>query len=72
MDSHFSALEKSDALDGMDSFYQRAYAMISSPEARDAFDINKEPASCATSTGAIPPAAASCWPAVWLSPVCVL
>ena len=44
VDSHFSALEKSDALDGMDSFYQRAYAMISSPEARDAFDINKEPA----------------------------
>ena len=43
VDSHFSALEKSDALDGMDSFSQRAYAMISSPEARDAFDINKEP-----------------------------
>ena len=44
VDSHFSALEKSDALDGMDSFYQRAYGMISSPEARDAFDLNKEPA----------------------------
>jgi hypothetical protein len=27
VDAHFSALEKSDALDGMDSFYQRAYAM---------------------------------------------
>ena len=44
VDSHFSALEKSDALDGMDSFYQRAYGMVSSPEARDAFDLNKEPA----------------------------
>ena len=44
VDSHFSALEKSDALDGMDSFYQRAYGMISSPEARDAFDLTKEPA----------------------------
>ena len=44
VDSHFRALEKSDALDGMDSFYQRAYGMISSPEARDAFDLNKEPA----------------------------
>ncbi|MBC8324540.1 MAG: DUF1501 domain-containing protein [Verrucomicrobia subdivision 3 bacterium] len=44
VDGHFSALEKSDALAGMDSFYQRAYAMISSPEARDAFDLNKEPA----------------------------
>ena len=32
------------ALAGMDSFYQRAYAMISAPEARDAFDLNKEPA----------------------------
>src|ERR1043165_270435 len=30
VDAHFSSLEKSDALDGMDSFYQRAYSMISS------------------------------------------
>ena len=70
VDSHFSALEKSDALDGMDSFYQRAYAMISSPEARDAFDINKEPAKLRDEYGRNT-AGASCWPAVWLSPVCV-
>jgi len=44
VDAHFSALEKSDALDGMDSFYQRAYAMISSDKARAAFDIKAEPA----------------------------
>lgn len=44
VDAHFSALEKSDALDGMDSFYQRAYAMISSEKARAAFDIKAEPA----------------------------
>lgn len=44
VDAHFSALEKSDALDGMDSFYQRAYAMISSAPARAAFDIKAEPA----------------------------
>ena len=44
VDAHFSALEKSDALDGMDSFYQRAYAMISSDKARAAFDLGKEPA----------------------------
>ena len=44
VDEHFSALEKSDALDGMDSFYQRAYAMISSDKARAAFDLDKEPA----------------------------
>jgi uncharacterized protein (DUF1501 family) len=43
VDAHFSALEKSDALDGMDSFYQRAYAMISSDKARAAFDIKAEP-----------------------------
>ncbi len=44
VDAHFSSLEKDDALVGMDSFYDRAYSMISSPEARAAFDINKEPA----------------------------
>jgi Protein of unknown function (DUF1501) len=43
VDAHFSTLEKSDALDGMDSFYQRAYAMISSDKARAAFDLGKEP-----------------------------
>ena len=45
VDEHFSALEKSDALDGMDSFYQRAYAMISSDKARAAFDLGKETAA---------------------------
>jgi hypothetical protein len=44
VDAHFSGLEKSDALDGMDSFYQRAYSMISSEKARAAFDLAKEPA----------------------------
>ncbi len=44
VDAHFSSLEKADALDGMDSFYNRAYSLISSPEARAAFDINKEQA----------------------------
>jgi hypothetical protein len=42
VDEHFSTLEKSDALDGMDSFYQRAYAMISSDKARAAFDLGQE------------------------------
>jgi Protein of unknown function (DUF1501) len=42
VDTHFSTLEKSDSLAGMDSFYQRAYAMMSSEKARDAFDIKKE------------------------------
>jgi hypothetical protein len=42
VDAHFSSLEKSDSLDGMDSFYQRAYAMLSSDKAREAFDLSKE------------------------------
>ncbi len=42
VDEHFSTLEKSDALAGMDSFYERAYAMMSSEKARDAFDLKKE------------------------------
>jgi hypothetical protein len=33
------------ALGAMDEFYQRAYAMISSPAAREAFDITKEDAA---------------------------
>jgi hypothetical protein len=43
VDAHFSTLEKSDALDGMDSFYQRAYAMLSSDKARAAFSLADEP-----------------------------
>jgi uncharacterized protein (DUF1501 family) len=43
VDDHFRTLEKSDALDAMDSFYQRAYALISSKEAREAFDVKAEP-----------------------------
>jgi uncharacterized protein (DUF1501 family) len=42
-DAHFRSMEKSDALDAMDSFYQRAYAMISSKEAREAFNLSAEP-----------------------------
>jgi uncharacterized protein (DUF1501 family) len=45
VDDHFRKLEKSDALDAMDSFYQRAYGLISSKQAREAFDIAKEPGS---------------------------
>ncbi len=44
VDSHFAALEKTDALDAMDSYYQRAYALISSQAAREAFNIAAEPA----------------------------
>ena len=43
VDDHFRKLEKSDALDAMDSFYQRAYALVSSKEAREAFSLAAEP-----------------------------
>jgi hypothetical protein len=43
VDDHFKSLEKSDDLDAMDSFYQKAYAMISSKEAREAFNLAAEP-----------------------------
>jgi len=43
VDGHFAALESSDALEAMDSYYQRAYALISSQSAREAFHISAEP-----------------------------
>ncbi len=43
VDAHFKNLEKSDALNAMDTFYQRAYSLISSQEAREAFNLNAEP-----------------------------
>jgi len=42
VDNHFRSIEKSDALTAMDSFYQRAYSMVSSKEAREAFDLSSE------------------------------
>jgi hypothetical protein len=42
VNEHFAKKEKSDNLDAMDTFYQRAYGLISSQKAREAFDINKE------------------------------
>lgn len=42
VNDHFRQKEASDALDAVDSFYERAYAMISSPKAREAFDLSKE------------------------------
>ncbi|HZJ16839.1 MAG TPA: DUF1501 domain-containing protein [Chthoniobacteraceae bacterium] len=42
VDEHFRTLEKSDALSAMDSFYQAAYALVSSKEAREAFNLSAE------------------------------
>ncbi len=43
VDEHFRTLEKSDALTAMDSFYQSAYALVSSEKARAAFNLDAEP-----------------------------
>lgn len=42
VDGHFAALESSDALSAMDTYYQRAYSLISSQNAREAFDVHAE------------------------------
>lgn len=43
VDEHFrTQAGKAEALEAMDEFYQRAYAMINSAAAREAFDITKE------------------------------
>lgn len=43
VDDHFRSLEQSDALEAMDSFYHRAYDLISSQQAREAFNLAAEP-----------------------------
>ncbi len=42
VDEHFRSIEKSDALNAMDSFYNAAYSLISSDKAREAFNLNAE------------------------------
>lgn len=42
VDSHFGALSEDDALATMDSFYQRAYDLLSSQEAKSAFGLKGE------------------------------
>lgn len=41
---YFQQRDKSDNVGAMNTFYDRAYSMISSPKAREAFDIEKEDA----------------------------
>jgi hypothetical protein len=45
VNDHFARKEKSDGLAAMDTFYDRAYSLISSPKAREAFNIDAEPAA---------------------------
>jgi len=45
VNDHFAKKEKSDNIGAMDTFYQRAYSLISSEKAREAFNIAAEPAN---------------------------
>jgi uncharacterized protein (DUF1501 family) len=45
VNEHFRQREKSDALEAMNTFYDRAYSLISSQEAREAFNIEAEEAA---------------------------
>ncbi len=42
VDEHFRTVEKADSINAMDSFYQAAYGLIGSTQAREAFDLTKE------------------------------
>jgi uncharacterized protein DUF1501 len=44
VNDYFARREKSDNIGAMDTFYQRAYSLISSQKAREAFNIAAEPA----------------------------
>jgi len=44
VNNHFVSKEKSDSLDAVSTFYKRAYNLVSSQQAREAFDIKKEDA----------------------------
>ncbi len=44
VNAYFHKKEKSDNIAAMDTFYQGAYSLISSPKAREAFNIAAEPA----------------------------
>lgn len=44
VNDHFATREKADNIAAMDTFYQQAYSLISSPKAKEAFNINAEDA----------------------------
>jgi len=45
VNQYFATRHNADAVTAMDSFYERAYSLISSEKARDAFDMEKEDAA---------------------------
>jgi hypothetical protein len=53
VDEHFAELESDDAPATMDSFYQQAYGLLSSPRAREAFSLKGETDKTKTMYGMI-------------------
>jgi uncharacterized protein (DUF1501 family) len=45
VNAHFAGRDQSDNVAAMDTFYQRAYSLLGSPQAREAFNITAEPAA---------------------------
>jgi hypothetical protein len=45
VNEHFAKKDKSDSVAAMNTFYERAYSLVSSKEAREAFKIDAEPES---------------------------
>ncbi|MCA9039176.1 MAG: DUF1501 domain-containing protein [Planctomycetaceae bacterium] len=45
VNDHFTTKEKADSIDAVDTFYQRAYNLVSSQQAREAFNIEAEEAA---------------------------
>ena len=45
VNEYFAARDKSDRVAAMNTFYDRAYSLVSSPKAREAFNIDAEPAA---------------------------
>lgn len=45
VNAHFQTKQNADAINAMDTFYQRAYSLISSDKAREAFNIEAEDAA---------------------------
>jgi hypothetical protein len=54
MDAKFKAIEASPDFRAMDSFYQRAHDLLSSPAAKKAFDVESEPAALREKYGRTP------------------
>ena len=55
VNDHFAKRTKADNVGAMDTFYERAFGLISSPKAREAFNIEAETAELRDATAATRP-----------------